>query len=332
MFVVRLTRAELNSMSKSGWIQRLKDGLKSAVSSVALAGSRGSPFSAAAAFAALILPDALYKMYKTLRSEKTAININSVAFNAEDIATRIIRKQINESEDPANVWAKYIIANKLFTTNSDDSKINSNVDLVRKALVVTKEGQYEPEADDFTPDLALKYWNDHGNTSEGVFKSLISGDILASKRLLGNEMYIWMLLLSNEEVFDKLEAGKKVTDDDPVVQEVINKLKAEFEKNASVAVTLQDSKGGRVDFSANPKAVFAPPRNASDAHLGTIDLGVLGDAYICGLSSTNKRRWVLLPSCLQRFAYEQLFNESIARFHAKAKDRSKIDIARVLLF
>ena len=103
-------------------------------------------------------------------------------------------------------------------------------------------------------------------------------------------------------------------------------------KDTGESVSLMDNRGGRIDFSANPKSVFGPPREAQDADLGSIDLGVLGDAYICGLWNSNRKKWMLLPSCLQRFAYDQLFKESVARLQLKRdKDRSNIDMSQVFL-
>jgi hypothetical protein len=103
--------------------------------------------------------------------------------------------------------------------------------------------------------------------------------------------------------------------------------------STSTSTTLVDpATNANVDFSDNPKIVYAPPRLASEADLGSIDIGILGDAYICALNSTLKHTWVLLPSCLQTFAYALIFKtENVLKLRPSEVTKSKINIRKVFL-
>jgi hypothetical protein len=301
----------------------------------------------AAAGAALAVPalaklgQGVYKVLKSRfkRSDKKE-DIISVDFDPVEIAGILQNGTVNDSDTPENRWAKYIIANELLSLKSKDSEIEEKATLVRNALRQFPSDIDDLKATDFDADKAVDYWKANGGSSEKVLEALFSGDanaIYLTQIDIGPKTFEWMLVLLSNKIFEQVISGTVQPQSNAELNQVVDLLKRKLNsggktESANMTVTLQDAQGGRVDFSANPKAVFAPPRDASDADLGTIDLGVLGDAYICGLSSTNKRRWVLLPSCLQRFAYEQLFKDSVARFHAKAKERSKLNIARVLLF
>jgi hypothetical protein len=102
---------------------------------------------------------------------------------------------------------------------------------------------------------------------------------------------------------------------------------------AASSMTLVDpGTNAKVDFSDNPKIVYAPPRLASEADLGTIDVGLLGDTYICGLSSKLKHTWVLLPSCLQKFAYALIFKtENILKPRPAEVKKSKTNLRKMFL-
>jgi hypothetical protein len=42
-----------------------------------------------------------------------------------------------------------------------------------------------------------------------------------------------------------------------------------------------------------------PPLPCKKFTLGTIDLGLLGDPYICAVNSKNQTQWLLMPECLK---------------------------------
>ena len=42
-----------------------------------------------------------------------------------------------------------------------------------------------------------------------------------------------------------------------------------------------------------------PPLPCKKFTLGTIDFGLLGDPYICGVSKKNEIQWLLMPECLK---------------------------------
>ena len=110
-------------------------------------------------------------------------------------------------------------------------------------------------------------------------------------------------------------------------------MSAAGESLAPASTTLVDpATNAKVDFSDNPKIVYAPPRLASEAILGSIDIGILGDAYICALNTKLKHTWVLLPSCLQKFAYALIFKtENGLKLMPSEVTKSKTNIRKVFL-
>ena len=274
-----------------------------------------TPAGAAAALAVpvlVILAKAAYKKitkYKQNQSAQDMLN-EGTSFNAEAIAKRILEENIqDDTDDNDNKWASYIIANKLLTKTATDEAIRGKAEEVKKALdtLILSEKQ-KLEAEKFDAKKAVEFWQVHGKNSTTVLKALTNKHALETEAKLGIETYAWMIYLSHNQLFEQVFDGN-VSSDDPLIILVKTKLKEQFDKSVPkrVIATIQDNKGGRVDFSANPKAVFAPPRDARDANPGTLDLGVLGDAYICVLSSLYRHKWILLPSCLQRFAYQAIF-------------------------
>jgi hypothetical protein len=181
-----------------------------------------------------------------------------------------------------------------------------------------------PIADNFNAKKAVEYWI--GN-NKPIGKELLNKLLdNPNETELDSDTRAWLITmaLENSEITSSIDGAQSE------LVKVLDKFNDELAKQTR-PVSLQDSKGGRVDFSANPKALFAPPRDASEADLGEVDIGVLGDAYICGLGSSHKHKWVLLPSCLQRFAYELLFRDSsVARLETNTRGRSKK--TRFLLF
>ncbi len=80
-------------------------------------------------------------------------------------------------------------------------------------------------------------------------------------------------------------------------------------KKSTPSVLLMDSETNvRIDFSANPCIHLFPPIEAKQAGLGALDLGLLGDAYICCLTFSGEKTWMLVPSCLQKYSYVKMFS------------------------
>jgi hypothetical protein len=255
--------------------------------------------------------------------------------DAAEVAKIILKNEFTEGAgaDSNMKFACFIIKNSYLDDkqNPADVDLKDKVNEVRDALKTaakSRGGTSLPNAGDFSAEAAVTYWKDNGKLAdEELLKKLFKPDTG-----LEENTRIWMITMALDGVFANIINGISVTGVKGDLKTVISAFQDELAKQAQT-VSLQDSKGGRVDFSANPKALFAPPRDASEANLGAVDIGVLGDAYICGFGSSHKHKWVLLPSCLQRFAYELIFRDSsVARFAVQEKERSKMNISRMLLF
>ncbi len=105
------------------------------------------------------------------------------------------------------------------------------------------------------------------------------------------------------------------------------------ETQTTTTTSLVDgSSNVKIDFSENPKIVFAPPRLAATVDLGTIDLGIHGDVYICGFDKKYVHKWILLPSCLQKFAYDTIFkNETVLRQKHSEISKAKLNARKLFL-
>ena len=337
---------------------------------------------------------ALKGTYNWLTKPKPKTTIDGIEFDTTKVANVMTTRDLKQdSTEPEQLWAKYILSN-LSTISTGDIKtlnlteeqkqkidetmkkfedqMNTKFRAMLKSKPIetlkpstdtekgktgseTKETETEETEDPFThpenfeADKALLFFIKTGQPDDKPLSNYLyeNSDTLRKHFNMNNDTLNWMQLLSlgglfnryikgnlDEINFDELDAENKKRH-----SVIINKLQRAVQAYnqqvkrtvANEQVSLVDNHGGRVDFSANPKAVFGPPRSAQDADLGSIDLGVLGDAYICGLGNTNNKKWMLLPSCLQRFAYDQLFKESVARLQLKNKDRSKVNMSHVFL-
>ncbi len=276
---------------------------------------------------------------------------DGVTFNAKDVGDVLIKLLRNDPDvdqtSDAYKWALYFKDAKLLTL-SDDVITPEDRQLVKS---VKDEFEKKDNVEkiftirDFKPEVAWKAYQDHGKN----LKRYLDENSVQAAEQYGDKMYPWLLLLANsdEDVFEKVKTdGTDFVQKMPMIGRIkiqlksalykmINYLGGSVQRQPEVearSITLQDKTGARVDFSENPKALFAPPREVEKVDLGTVDLGVLGDAYICGLNPHRKRVWMLLPSCLQKFAYKKIFDDSATRIHSIDKPRHEgINLASAVL-
>ncbi len=266
-------------------------------------------------------------------AEEVADAIKQLVGNTKPQATSDVNYQ----------WARYVIDSDLLSKAEEDVNAQDE-ELYKELKSIFKPPNETKLYADFKPDIAWEIYKSFGGDRKEILVNLLAKSDAMTKFA---NMYPWLVLLAESDT-DLIKAALEKT------EEFSETLTNEYERHAfselhkyvktlsdeqkqiRFITSLQDKTGAQVDFSLNPKALFSPPRPIDKIALGSLDLGVLGDVYICGLNSHRRRVWVLLPSCLQRFAYKKIFSDNEEILHHRTnemrRDNIRNEMAEAILY